>query len=360
MKKVAYPHMGTMRIGVKSFLRELGTEPIEPPPITKRTMDLGVKYAPEFACLPLKVNLGNHLEAIEKGADHIIMAGGVGPCRFGYFAEVQREILHDLGHEVEMITLEPRPLEILRGFRYLHGGRLSLTRLYRILRYALRKIKATDELEKVVHYVRPRAKSITEVNNRFQKVLRDMENASTEQRTQEVRREGEMYLRELVEPHLDEEEILQVGLVGEIYLLLEPYINLHIEERLGNLGAQVHREVFLGHWIDDHILRRVDRGPYIQAAQPYLGAMIGGHGQETIGQAVLYARQGLDGVIQVAPFTCMPEIVAESIFPTVSQKEDIPVLSLFFDEHSGEAGVQTRLEAFIDLIRQKRGRSVIV
>ena len=77
-----------------------------------------------------------------------------------------------------------------------------------------------------------------------------------------------------------------------------------------------------------------------------------------MGRAVLYAREGLNGVIQVAPFTCMPEIVAESILPLVSRQEHIPILSLFFDEHSGEAGVQTRLEAFVDLIRKNGVRSV--
>ncbi|MCK4260418.1 MAG: hypothetical protein KAX49_15690 [Halanaerobiales bacterium] len=82
--------------------------------------------------------------------------------------------------------------------------------------------------------------------------------------------------------------------------------------------------------------------------------MIGGYGQETIGQAVLYARQGFDGTIQVVPFTCMPEIVAESILPVVNEKENIPILSLFFDEHSGEAGIQTRLEAFVDLVRSRK------
>ena len=68
---------------------------------------MGITHSPEFACLPLKINIGNFIEALENGADTIVMAGGIGPCRFGYYGEVQREILKDLGFNFEMIILEP-------------------------------------------------------------------------------------------------------------------------------------------------------------------------------------------------------------------------------------------------------------
>ena len=105
--KVTFPQMGTMEIAVKTLLKELGLEVVPPPKITQKTLDLGVKYSPEFACLPLKINVGNYIEALEKGADTILMGGGVGPCRFGYYGEVERKILKDLGYDFEMIILEP-------------------------------------------------------------------------------------------------------------------------------------------------------------------------------------------------------------------------------------------------------------
>ena len=80
-----------------------------PPPTSRRTVELGVRNAPEFACFPLKLNLGNFLEAREMGADTVLMAGGIGPCRFGYYAQVQREILADMGAAMEMVVLEPPP-----------------------------------------------------------------------------------------------------------------------------------------------------------------------------------------------------------------------------------------------------------
>ena len=63
---------------------------------------------------------------------------------------------------------------------------------------------------------------------------------------------------------------------------------------------------------------------------------------------------GFDGVVQLAPFACRPVIVAKSIIPAVSKDYGIPVLTLFIDEQTGKAGVQTRLEAFVDLLEKRR------
>ena len=82
--------------------------------------------------------------------------------------------------------------------------------------------------------------------------------------------------------------------------------------------------------------------------------MIGGHARETIGYAVRYAKEGFDGVIQIYPLTCMPEIVAQSILPTVEKDYNIPYLCLIVDEMTGEAGYMTRLEAFVDLLRRRK------
>ena len=97
-----------------------------------------------------------------------------------------------------------------------------------------------------------------------------------------------------------------------------------------------------------------------QAAQPYLNHKVGGHGLETIGETVLYAQNNYDGVIHLSPFTCMPEIIAKSILPQVSKDLNIPVLSITVDEHTGEAGVITRLEAFIDLLKRNHQKGEVI
>ena len=90
--KVTFPHMGNAYIPIKALLAGLKLDVVPPLPITKRTMELGIKYSPEFACLPLKISVGSFIEALEQGADTVLMAGGWGPCRFGYYAQVERDL----------------------------------------------------------------------------------------------------------------------------------------------------------------------------------------------------------------------------------------------------------------------------
>ncbi len=73
-----------------------------------------------------------------------------------------------------------------------------------------------------------------------------------------------------------------------------------------------------------------------------------------LGKLYLLLKGVLMGVIQLAPFSCIPEIVAKGILPRVSEIEDIPVMTIFLDEMMGKAGMQTRLEAFVDLLSQRR------
>ena len=70
-------------------------------------------------------------------------------------------------------------------------------------------------------------------------------------------------------------------------------------------------------------------------------------------------EKGTDGLIHVSPFTCMPEIMSQNIFPKMREDIDIPILSLIMDEQTGKAGYLTRLEAFVDLMRRKKMKNKI-
>jgi len=87
-------------------------------------------------------------------------------------------------------------------------------------------------------------------------------------------------------------------------------------------------------------------------ALPYLRRDVGAHGLESIAEKVCLSREGYDGVVHLAPFTCMPEAVAANIMP--STKEDIPVLTILCDEEMAKTGFLTRLEAFVDLLKWRR------
>ena len=90
------------------------------------------------------------------------------------------------------------------------------------------------------------------------------------------------------------------------------------------------------------------------AAQPYLADLVGGHGQDSVGLTALAPREKIDGVIHLWPFTCMPEIIAQSILTRVVREEEIPILTVIVNEQTGEAGLQTRLESFTHILQERR------
>ncbi|MGI6144134.1 MAG: CoA protein activase [bacterium] len=355
--KVTFPQMGTIAIPLKAFFQTLGVEVIEPPPITDRTISLGSRYSPEFACLPLKINVGNYLEAYERGANTIIMAGGVGPCRFGYYAQVQREILADLGVKYEMIVLEPPRGHFWQTLGQLRkvAGRASPARIWKAGRLAWAKLVLLDRLDRLAARTRCREKKKGQTGEIYRQSLSWIDAAANLPEVGAVEKRIRAAFGNVA---VEDVTPLRVGLVGEIYTVLEPAANLNIERFLGELGVEVERGIYLSDWVIAHLfldalrLRR-DRRIMEEIAAPYLGHFVGGHGLENISQTIEYARRGFAGVVHIGPLTCMPEIVAKTILPRVSRDWDIPVFSFLLDEHTGEVGLQTRLEAFIEMLRAR-------
>lgn len=368
--KVTFPHMGNAWIVIQTLFESLNMDVVIPPATSKHTLNLGTKISPESSCLPLKINLGNYIEAAELGADTIVITGGTGPCRFGYYGEQQRQILQDAGYAYDVVILEPPDGSIpglLHRIRYLAGHKNSWPKIFGALKFAYQKSVAMDRLEDLIHAARPRFVNIRQTEKLYEEAQKRLAKAMSYRSLAEVVR----WVQETIRERQDYEKIagvgsrkpepLRVGIVGEIYTILDPYSSLDIEQVLGSLGAHVDRSIYLSGWVGEHVFQGLAHGyrslkPFHHLAKPYLSHFVGGHGQESVGAAVKYARDGFDGVIHIMPLTCMPEIVAAGILPRVQEDYRIPVMTLTIDEHTGRAGIQTRLEAFVDLLERSRFR----
>jgi len=340
------------------MLEAFGNEVVLPPRPSKRTLDLGVKYSPEFACLPFKIVLGTFIECLEQGADTLVTSGGVGPCRAGQYAPLQKRILQDMGYDFEMIIFEPPSRDmsgILKNVKKLSNG-MPLWGILHQINILWKKIKLLDDLEYASHQVRARESTKGMTSRIYKEQIERVYQAQTPRELLNLRKETLAAMKEI--PQDRSKPVVKIGIVGEIYVVLEPASNLEIEESLGEMGAVIERSMFVTGWTKSNAIldffRMAGEADVRKAAKPYLPEMVGGHGQDSVGHTVIYAKKGIDGVIQLAPFTCIPEIVAKSILTKVSREYDIPVLTFFLDEQTGKAGMQTRLEAFVDLLLRKK------
>jgi len=347
--------MGNLYIPLQAMFGRLGVDFVMPPVSNQRTLSLGSRYSPEGLCIPFKMTLGNLIEAAELGADTLLMPGGYGICRLGYYTKIQEQVLHNLGFHVEVVQLgvsERKFLGVLDIIRRVSGN-APWRRIISAFRFGVAKLNALDRIERAVQKVRPVEAARGAANQLYARAISAIDKADNYGTLKRVRAD---YIRQLDQVERNEQaRPLIVGITGEFYVLLEPFSSFDIERELGKLGAEVRRTTFASEWTKFSLFLNpfgIDEKNRIhKAARPYLKRDIGGDGWESVGEKVLHARE-YDGLVHLAPFTCMPEIIAQNIMP--STREQIPVLTILCDEQIAKAGVLTRLEAFVDLLERKR------
>ena len=353
---ITFPQMGNVEKLLGDILERLDIDYMPPPRTTAKTLALGTKYAPEFSCLPLKLNIGNFIEALEAGADTLLMAGGRGPCRFGYYAELEQRILRDVGYEFTMVTVEPPSMGIAKFLRPIKRVSGRTTRqIWRALKEGFPKARGFDRLEKEALAARCHELNIGDTSRAYKKAQAILGRAKTPDEIGRAVEEGLGIIRAVSGDR--DRPVLKVGIVGEFFILLEPFVNFDIEEWLGHRGVHVERSVYITDWIgpsSKNPIAGTSDADLAELAKPYLGHSVGGEGLPSVAHTIKYADEGFDGVVHMFPFTCMPDTIAKAILPKVSRDYDIPVIHFTIDEQTGKVGVATRLEAFLDLLASRR------
>lgn len=362
--KVAFPHMGTISIAWANGIKNVGVEPFIPPYTNKKTLSLGTKHSPEAICLPYKLILGNFIEAIEGGADYVAMITSPGICRLGEYGKSIQNALKDLGYETNYIELSL--YDGIKGMynfaRELTGKNNPLLFLYAIY-MTIRTIFVLDDLETALSYFRAREIQPGEAEKHFKKSLSYVAKANSIKELKKAKKEA---LKEIAKTQIDRNrEILHVDLTGEIFLVLDYFSNQNIEKELGKMGVQTRRSLTVGSFLKDAIIPKIFKKGEThlerayRMAQPYLMRDIGGDALECISDVAWANEKGKDGIIHISPFTCMPEIMSQNIFPNMRDDCNIPLLTLIMDEQTGKAGYITRLEAFVDLMRRRKRKETI-
>ena len=354
--------MGNLDIPVRTLLSGLGVETAPPPPLTDEIVGLGKDIAPEFICYPMVTLIGQMRYHADRGLKKVLMVQGKGRCRLGWYAQVMEEILRKQGYDLRVVSVDsPFPLRT-KGRALVESGRdlgvrLGLWDASRAAVLAVAKLNTLDRAAALLREIRAVEAQRGAGDMRFRSFLGEVEAASTLRALARTWRSYENDMKRIPKVECDP---LDIAVVGEIYVVNEPFVNKDVEKMLGSMEqrVRVHRKLDASNWVSYHLFRtpkavrdyRVTTG----FAEPYLPVSVGGHGQESVGEAVLGRRSGYDGIIHLFPFTCMPEIIAQNILVRVSKDLDIPVLSIMVSEQTGVAGLVTRLEAFCDLLHSRK------
>ena len=362
--KVTFPHLGSMHIFCKAIAETAGIPFIVPPETSRKTLTLGVLHSNECICLPFKIILGNFIEALQMGADTLVMVGSGPPCRLGLYDLVQKVILEDMGLHYRWLTIPPRLSwkAIWKNHEETKELRKELSaKNVLFFPYGLwmgwKKMMACETLEQLAMKVRPMEIEKGETQGRLKKALSWVDEAKTARALEEAIRKGKTLLQKM---ERDPTRIpFRVAIVGELYTVMDPHINRGVEQKLGELGVEVSRTS----WFSTHILRSLrknkadrtsERIRFFEASKAYLGYDVGAECNISIGEAILRSEEGYDGVVHLMPFACMPETTASGILTQVGKDRNIPILTLVLDEQEIEGRIQTLLEAFVEMLEWKR------
>jgi predicted nucleotide-binding protein (sugar kinase/HSP70/actin superfamily) len=320
---------------------------LPPPATTKKTISLGEKYSPDFVCAPFKYNLGNMIEALDSGADTIMIVGG--GCRYGYYSELQEQILNDLQKKFTLVNLfDSGGLKLRKTYKKIKnlGSPISFFRYLHILLLTAKTVKFMDNLE---IYIRANIGFEKDVGS-FEKVRNEFYSELKAVRTfkslDKIRKRFNREFRNL--PLNKPAKILRVGLIGELYTVMEPFANYNMERELAKFNMNITRYTDATYLIFTPKKRKEKLN--IRGAKGYAKYYLGADGTHSVAKCRALAKAGCDGVIHVKAFGCTPEVNAMPALNNIKKDFKIPVLFFSFDAQTSETGIKTRLEAFHDML----------
>ena len=282
--------------------------------------------------------------------------------------------LKDMGYDFEMFNLTlfryKNLIGMLKGMKQF-APNASLLQMAKALPATARMITVIDKVEDNYRQnmgFEIKKGSYDKVYNRFLAQLRKAKGLSDVNR---------IYKKAIADfdaiPKNKPAHPLRVGVVGEYFTIMDPYSNHEIEKKLAQMGAEVHRWMNLS----NSVLLCPDKGTlkklkgYLtydlykfpsslwvniqkKLSSKYTKFDMGSSSISTIALAEHYAKKGFDGLVHVKSFGCTPEMDAVPVLHNISSDYKIPVLYLNYDTQTSDTGIETRLEAFYDMIAMRK------
>lgn len=361
------------------------------PPPDDESLTIGLDLCKGRECLPCFTTTGDLIRrarqpGFEPKRSVFLMATTTGNCRFGQYHVLQRELLDRAGlGEVELLV--PSATD---NYRALGGNLTALPRL------AWQGIVAVDLLQKLRHEYRPYELNPGETDRTYQGCLERVVEATRagggRRLVAALRWVAEAFERLPVDRGRRRPII---GLVGEIYIRLNDFSNREVIRQIEAVGGEVvlatamewfyfttgwgYRDFrqefalrglgasrdFLTTFFADAVLRHEERrlvkpvehllsiprempvARLMDHIRPYYSPALNSEALLSLGKAVDFAGHGLDGIVNIMPFSCMPGLITAGMAPRVrADLGNIPWLDVMCDVQ-GATNTRTRLEAFM-------------
>lgn len=303
------------------FFKALGAEVVVSSKTTKDVLDRGLKQSVDDACLPVKLFFG-HLIDLKDKVDYLFVPRMVSVERKAYICPKFLGLPDMIRHNVpDLPPIIDVTVNVSRKEKNLYKSFAEVGKLF--------------------------TGNPIKIRRAFQKGLEELDRFHRLNQLGFLPHESiDQMAKGLVTQNFGPKEPkdLTIALIGHSYNIYDSYISMNLIEKLRDMGARV---VTADNLTGGIIEERSDELPK---------KLFWTLGKRMIGSAFHYMRsESIDGIIHVASFGCGPDsFTGEIIERHLRRRGNVPFLNLTIDEHTGEAGVITRLEAFVDMIQWRR------
>lgn len=294
-KIISFPHIGDYSYLIKPFFENVtGLKVMLPPPITKKTIDIGSRYSPDTVCMPFKYNLGNYIEALDMGANVLFQFGG--GCRYGNYAEVQKTILSDLGYDFTF-------------HEFIYKGKTSFNHVYKMFKSINPNLKRTTLLKEFIliflkilifdkseHYTRSKIeKNDGDFKRLKYKFLNELKNERNVFKIFKIKYKYNLK-RKAVKT---KKARLKVGIIGELYTAMEPFSTYNLEDELKKFGISIKRFTNVSYLL---IYKKIFNLYIRMKTKKYLKFYLGADSSDNVFRTLYLKKKGYDGIIHTKPF----------------------------------------------------------
>lgn len=280
-----------------TFFKNIGCKVIVSDETTKETIEIGKSYSIDESCLSSKIYLG-HVASLKDKCDYIFVPR-----------------IENYGKGEKVCVKFNATYDIVK----------NIFKETKILNYNIEKTKSTNEFLSFIKIGLKLNKNIFKIISSYFKAKRQQKKYCKNNLNNQIKKLSSNNLKILV--------------VAHPYNIYDNYIGIPIIKKLKSMGV----DLIYADVIDTKIARM-----YAKKLSPTLYWT---YSKELIG-AVGYYHYSVDGIIFLTTFPCGPDSLVNELM--IRKITDIPITNILIDELSASTGLETRLESFVDIIKERR------
>lgn len=308
------------------FFTDLDIEIVLSDKTTKKTLSNGASLVVSETCLPVKVFVGHVLNLLDKGVDTIFIPSiqSIAPkiyncSKIRGLPDLIRNVVK---RDFTIVDATFDKSEKNQGF-------------YEFLKETVAPFGITDEKR-----IKKASKAGWKVYNNF-KIM--TASGMDYKQAMNYALQGKVFISQEAK-----EYPISVALVSHAYNIYDEKISMKIFDKLRAMDVKVYSALQLTKEQMEEGINTLEQTTYWANEHEITGCA--GH----------YLKDNkIDGIVVLTAFGCGPDSLMVERIIRKSKQFNKPILNLTIDEHTGEAGFITRLEAFVDMLyRKKRARII--